>query len=338
LLWLDKRVFGIETVTMDAPLTAANVYGQVCHAILQGFFSSVKDGAVFPESHGILRATPDFQALLPEYRDLLEHCTDRVLNSLAGRKLSPFCGSTAGTGNSSVVVSPVAARLFRSQRGALLSRLKTCLTSFLCYFAGSHVMATEQAYNFVPEGENYYLNGRIDLVLNNKRETSQRLSTNEDFQPIIVDFKTGKMPDRKNCIVTVPKDSVTLGAELSDFQLPLYINLYEQNMGVPVNTALFFSINKAEPRVIIGSLRNQVTGKTMPAKDVIERDDDPDSRYSAIMDEVNDKVAQYAEALRTAVFARASKPDWQTCNGCERRFSCRTTYTVARSQFEALAI
>jgi hypothetical protein len=318
LLWLDKHVFGIETVSMEAPLTAANVYGQVCHAILQGFFTGIKDGAVFPEDRGILRATPDFQALLPEYNALLEDCTDRVLDSLAG--------------NSSLTVSPVAARLFRAQRWSLLSRLKTCLTSFLCYFAGFRIMETEKWHEATPRGnkpdsEDYYLLGQIDLVLNNKRETSQRLSTNEDFQPVVIDFKTGEPPKRADC--------VTL---LTDVQLPIYITLYEKNAGVPVDTALFFSINQAAPRVIIGSLVNQATGKTVPAKDIIERDDAPDSRYAVIMDEVNNKVSQYAAALRTAVFADAAKPDWQTCNTCERRFSCRTTYTVARSGFEELAV
>jgi hypothetical protein len=105
-----------------------------------------------------------------------------------------------------------------------------------------------------------------------------------------------------------------------------------------VSTALFFSINKAESRVIIGSLVNQVTGKTTPAKDAIERDDAPGSRYSAIMDEVDAKVAQYAAVLWTTMFTHAAKPDWKTCNECAHRFSCRTTYTVARSQFEELSV
>jgi hypothetical protein len=180
--------------------------------------------------------------------------------------------------------------------------------------------------------ENYYLGGKIDLVLSNKHETSQCLSSDEDFQPVIVDFKTGDPPKRADCVGT--EDD----AELSDFQLPVYITLYEQNAGVSVDTALFFSINKAEPRVIIGSIFNQETGKAVPAKDAIERDDDPGSRYAAIMGEVNGKITQYAEALRTAMFIHAPKPDWQTCNKCEHRFSCRTTYTVMRSHFEELAI
>jgi hypothetical protein len=168
--------------------------------------------------------------------------------------------------------------------------------------------------------------GKIDLVLSKTPET--------DFQPVVIDFKTGNPPARKDC---VGAESV----ELSDFQLPLYITLYERNAGVQpskqtaVSTALFFSINKAESRVIIGSLVNQVTGKTTPAKDAIERDD---PAYTAIMDEVDAKVAQYATVLWTAMFTHAAKPDWKTCNECAHRFSCRTTYTVARSQFEELAV
>jgi hypothetical protein len=291
LRWLDTQVFGVHTKSRDAPLTEPTVYGQLCHGALNLFFAGVKAGLAFPGNRGILQALGDSQALSPEYAELLESSLDQTLGALP----------VLPGGRPDNRVSLVASRLFRAQRSALRSRLTACLTGFLREAAGFRVMETEQWFEAAPEGADYYLGGKIDLTLNKTPEG--------DFQPVIIDFKTGAPPGKKECVKTGEGD-------VTDFQLALYSMLYEANTGVPVREARFFSISGAKASFIFGP------------------EEGPE--YAATMDEVKAKIAQYAAALREADCAAFAKPDWETCAACAHRFSCRTTYTVAPSSFGEL--
>jgi hypothetical protein len=118
----------------------------------------------------------------------------------------------------------------------------------------------------------------------------------------------------------------------------MYLSLAEANGCPPVQGALFFRIFKAEPRVILGTIRDGVDGTKKPARSAILRKEagespgeDGEDRFAAILAEFREKAGQYAEELRTGNFSVFSAGEKQ-CSQCSYQRICRTLYTVERER------
>lgn len=89
-------------------------------------------------------------------------------------------------------------------------------------FTGYGIMDLEVSY--AEERETIILTGTLD-----------RVSLTPDFYPVIIDYKTGRIPAKQNCIQTDDKI-------ISDFQMAMYIKVFEYNHhGNKVQNALFIN-------------------------------------------------------------------------------------------------
>jgi hypothetical protein len=213
-------------------------------------------------------------------------------------------------------VSALTARLFRSEEKNIRENLETFLAAFLRYFAGYRVAESETAWKL--ERDSYYLNGKVDCVLEDRRENAETPGA-----MTIVDFKLYTLPNRKDCDATGDEG-------LLNFQLPLYAVLAEEAGKKTVSAALFFSIIQAKPLPLFGVIDNTETGKSEPKeKDQILRTDDadPDNWYNHIMKEFWEKAGRYVEEINSGNFTTISD-SYKKCVSCAHNTVCRTSYRV----------
>jgi ATP-dependent helicase/DNAse subunit B len=201
LQWTFSRLLKLENVEIETGLMASNITGEVYHAVLNLFLEHLKetDEAIAAPINSGIEKKPVL-TLPPSYSNLLTHNIDAVFESFPRLPHSEH-----------QVMSMLTARLLRAEKALFFSRLENLLAEFTFRFAGFKVVASEENYTFPKD--NYFLNGRIDCILENN-------------SLVIVDFKTKYKPQQ----------------DLFDFQLPLYLLLTEESYKKEVHTGLFFSI------------------------------------------------------------------------------------------------
>jgi hypothetical protein len=300
--WLFAGLLRLESVRMETSLMAENIMGSLYHAVLNRFFNSVRE-------KGGLLAPPEGEALPGPYRGLLASSAAEVFDGLP---LLP---------GESRPLSALTVRFLRAGKEAAVKQTELLLAALLRYFGGFRVAGSEISYTLA-EG-NHYLMGKVDLLLTDESGGAA----------VIVDFKLNRLPRRADCIG---------GGErgLQNFQLPMYISLAEANGSPPVQGALFFRILKAEPRVILGSIRDSLEGTEKPGRGLIRRkqpgppprgEGEGEDRFAAILAEFREKAGQYAEEAGTGNFSVFSTGEKQ-CYRCAYQRICRTLYTVERER------
>jgi len=296
LKWLFERVLSLENVQIEASLMAENISGMVYHAALNLFFSAIKE-----KKEKLLSPLNSEQGLsLPDgYRALLKNCVDIIFNDFPSLQ-----------SNGKPQMSSLTARLLRAGKKHFQFNLENCIAHFLSYFSGCHVAGCETSYK--AERDSFFLNGKLDCILKN--------STNEY---IIVDFKLKSTPKRADC--TGDDENA-----ISDFQLPMYITLAEENEKIEVHTALFFSILNSTPEVIIGAVQDGETEITIPKKeeDQILRGGET---YKKIFEEFNNKTKQFADEISTGSFT-VFESEYNNCRSCDYNSICRTVYIINRER------
>jgi hypothetical protein len=282
---------------------AENIIGSLYHAILNRFFNSVKD-------KGGLLLPPDGEALPGPYRILLASSSAEVFDGLPHLP------------GESRPLSALTVRFLRAGKEAAVKQTELLLAALLRYFGGFRVAGSEITYTL--EGVNHYLMGKVDLLLIDERDEGAGAA-------VIVDFKLNYLPRRSDCIGKGERG-------LQNFQLPMYLSLAEANGCPPVQGALFFRILKAEPRVILGSIRDSLDGAEKPGRGAILRKlagesprEDGEDRFAAILAEFREKAGQYAEEAGSGNFSVFSTGEKQ-CYQCAYHRICRTLYTVERER------
>ena len=212
---------------------------------------------------------------IPKYRDWLRGYTDE-----AARHYPAFQG-------------PLAVPLLVSQSAAIAQRLGGLLEIEAAYFPGYAVAELEYPLEFVTG--NILFNGRLD-----------RVSLSPEGEPVIIDYKTGGVPSKKSSTHT--EDS-----PLEDFQMPMYISLYEEKTGHVVGGAFFMSINQREVTAVVGS-PGRKRGHTREA-------------YQETLDAFKNRVNEFAASVNSLDFS-PEKVDFQRCLGCTYKTVCRTTFLL----------
>ncbi|MDR2730983.1 MAG: PD-(D/E)XK nuclease family protein [Treponema sp.] len=298
LIWLFERVFRLENEQIGASLMAENISGMVYHAIINLFLTELRNkDEILPAP----QCKDEVSALPDEYKKLLEKCVEKIF-SLFPRLLE----------NGKIEMSALSARLLRAGKNNYYTQLQNFFSSFLSYFNGYRVIGSEVSYQ--AERETFYLNGKIDCILENARDNS---ATKGKYT--IVDFKLWNLPDRDNC--TGDTDNGLL-----NFQLPMYIQITEENEKLEIETALFYSILRQKVQVITGTISDLKGNIIIPKKDDdrIMRDGD---KFKKIMTEFNGKTEQFAADIQTANFP-FFEFDYNTCYECAYNRICRTTYKI----------
>ncbi|MFP3090398.1 PD-(D/E)XK nuclease family protein [Treponema sp. TIM-1] len=188
---------------------------------------------------------------------------------------------------------PLAVPLLVSQSAAIAKRLGRLLEVEARYFAGYAVAELE--YSLELAAGNLFFNGRLD-----------RVSLSPEGDPVIIDYKTGDTPTKK-------ESTHTEDSPLADFQMPMYTSLYEEKTNRAVQGAFFVSINQREVAAVIGS-PGKKRGHTREA-------------YQETLDAFNDYVKQFSAAVNSLNFS-PGKPELQKCLGCDYKAVCRTTFSL----------
>jgi hypothetical protein len=188
---------------------------------------------------------------------------------------------------------PLAIPLVVSQAKAITGRIKELLKAEAQYFAGYTVADLETRLGMVQDG--LYLNGILD-----------RVSVSPEGIPVIIDYKTGGTPSKK-------ESSESADSALADFQMSMYVKLYEAKTGVPVEGAHFFSINAHDITAVVGS-PGRKRGHTREA-------------YQETLDAFDGYTRQFRDALEAMDFA-PGETDFAACLGCDYRNICRSTFAL----------
>jgi len=300
--WLFENVFAIENARIETSLMAENLSGLVYHAILNNFFTELKnDSPLLGPAQ-----TDSGLSLPPSYRALLEKSINKVFDCF------PLLKS-----DGSPQMSALTARLLRAGKDDFIYHLDGCLSSFLSFFVGYRVAGSECSYKY--EEDTYILNGFVDCILKETRESTDKY--------VIVDFKLKNMPARRDCTT----DEET---PLTDFQLPMYITLIEKNEQFDVYTALFYSILDQKPLVLFGTIRDGNANKNIPSKEeeqIIRNSE----RYMKIFNEFKNKTEQFTKEISSGNFTVFPLEN-NDCYNCDYQRICRTVYIIDRENNNSL--
>jgi len=295
LKWLFNRI-GLENTEVEARLMPKYIYGNVYHAVLDLFFTELKNN-----NETLLKpCLSDGAAVLPlHYKELLKKCINKLFDGFPS--LQPH---EEKSGRSEI--SAVTVRFLRAAKEQFLFNLENCIIALLSVFSGCSIAGCEKWYQ--TQEEFYFLNGKSDCILRDK-----------NGKYIIIDFKLSDVPDRRNCTGQGEKG-------LCDLQLPMYITLAENNEDIEIEKALFFSIIKQIPQVIIGNVFDEINEINYPKNenDRIIRQDDA---YKQIMDKFQNIVKQFACEIKDGNFS-IYETDYKKCYDCDFRRICRKVYTV----------
>ena len=187
---------------------------------------------------------------------------------------------------------PLAVPLLVSQSRAIARRLRLLLNAEAEYFAGYAVADLEAPLEAVQGAA--LLNGRID-----------RVSVSPDDVPVILDYKTNAYPSKK--------DSSAVDGVIGDFQMPMYVRLYEETRRQSVGGAFFFSINKRDIGAVIGS----PGGKRGQSRE----------DYGPALEALEGYICRFCAALKRLNFA-PEEISVQDCAACVYKTVCRTAYSL----------
>jgi len=290
LKWLYERILGIGNVQIETSLTAENISGIVYHMVLERFLMQLKEKPLMKP------VISDKSPALPEsYQNLLGNCTDMVFNSFP-----------------EIPLSSLSARFLKAEKKQFMFNLEKCLVKFLSMFNGYIIKNCETWYRC--EHQNYYLNGKLDCILQDI-----------DEKYVIVDFKMASLPKRIDCIYREASGSA-VNEKPADFQLPMYITLTEENTKNEVSAALFYSILDLKAEVIVGTVNDMLTGTVYPKKenDRIYRTSEI---YKQLTGQFKQKVHQFMEEISTGNLT-VFESDQKICYQCRFNSICRKVYII----------
>ncbi|MDR2551884.1 MAG: PD-(D/E)XK nuclease family protein [Treponema sp.] len=184
---------------------------------------------------------------------------------------------------------------------AMNQRLRALLKTEARYFSGFEIEALEQTYGLSEKG--LRLTGRID-----------RVSLAEDGA-MIIDYKTGTPPSRPKSRTQKTESSGSSEAPgLEDFQIPMYIKLYEAAEGKRVSRAFFIGINKQEIIPVVGDLEGR--------RSICSRED-----YEPAMDALERGIDLFGRAVSALDFTPQIIP-FRVCVSCDYKTICRFLYSL----------
>jgi CRISPR/Cas system-associated exonuclease Cas4 (RecB family) len=181
---------------------------------------------------------------------------------------------------------------------AMTRRIYSLLRTEAKYFSGFAVDALEEKFSLVKGPIRF--TGTIDRV-----SLYPAAKVRNQGGALIVDYKTGKSPSQNDCVLS--------GGVLKNFQMPMYVLLYEEKTRQKVNGAYFFSINKNDIKQIVG---------TLPRKKGVSRE-----KYQETLDSVDEYSGRFRDALEALDFSPNPVP-FLKCVSCSYKSVCRSTYEL----------
>jgi RecB family exonuclease len=193
--------------------------------------------------------------------------------------------------NYEVFQGPLAAPILEAQARAITRRLCILLKTEARYFDGFEVGELEVKLESARGG--MLLNGIID-----------RVSVSPEGQPVIIDYKTGGEHSRK-------ASTESEKSSIRQFQIPLYVRLYEEHRGLRAGGAFFMLINRHELTAVMGRPEKK-RGLTR-------------EEFQKTLDALEERLEEFASAIERLDFSSPGIP-LKDCMGCPYRSICRTPF------------
>jgi hypothetical protein len=190
---------------------------------------------------------------------------------------------------------PLAAPVLNAQSRALAQRIVKLLETEARYFPRYAVADLEKEITRAGEIDSVpaLLTGRLD-----------RVSVSEDDEPIIIDYKSNDMPGKTDSLA---KED----GNISNYQMAMYVKLYEEKYPVKAGGAFFISIKKNDISAIIGKPRG---------KRGVSREE-----FQPTLDALEAGIRRFAEAV-TKMELSPLRIIRNNCSDCFYKKICRTTY------------
>ncbi|MDR0389908.1 MAG: PD-(D/E)XK nuclease family protein [Spirochaetaceae bacterium] len=186
---------------------------------------------------------------------------------------------------------PLAAPILASQSRAMAKKVSLLLQAEEKYFSGFAVGELEELFEFQEDG--ILLKGKLD-----------RVSISVTGEPYIVDYKTGGAP-------SIAESSFSAGEGLRDFQMAMYVKLYEKQRGQSVGGACFMRIRDHDATFVLGGPPGKRGGKR--------------EAYQETLDVLEEYTDTFRRALKELFFAPLAL-DFGTCLSCDYSAVCRTVF------------
>jgi hypothetical protein len=200
---------------------------------------------------------------------------------------------------------PLARPLLSSQAEGIAKKIGALLKTEGRFFNGCRVSDLEARLEL--------RRGRITF-----KGIIDRVSVTPEGDFFIVDYKTSKVPSFNQCAETEK-------SPLEDFQMPMYIRLYEETLQAQagaagearaVEGAFFFCINQHDVSVAVGELPGKKNKRTR-------------EEYRETMEALETYIERFHGALDRLDFSLERIP-YSRCQDCDYHTLCRSLYSLNR--------
>jgi hypothetical protein len=218
---------------------------------------------------------------LPEHLEEYQSWA-KAMTEAAAQEFHPFQG-------------PLAVPLLSAQSRAVSRRIAKLLETEARYFPRYTVADLEKSIDVVCEIDSVpaLLTGRLD-----------RVSVSEDDEPVIIDYKSNKTPSKKDSLAQEDEG-------VSNYQMAMYVKLYEEKHPVKTGGAFFISIKENDITAIIG--------KPQRKQGVLREE------FQPTLDALESGIRRFAGAV-TTMAVTPPRINWNDCSACFYKKICRTTY------------
>lgn len=302
--WLYSSVLKLGEDSLDSDLMSRFDIGNINHKLLEKFLNWCK------ESNGKKLPLTNEDGLFSD--ETTEKCIYDLMKTFVEQTITADYSMDFAK-------SPLTKVTLYSQQQKITDDIMTFLHTF-CKpqedkgFGGCTICSTEEWFSSSSQENKWNYSGRMDCVLSDDQE-----------EIYIIDFKTYNAPPISSCIAT--EDD-----QLKDFQIPLYMKLWNENHeSAKAENALFYSIPSLKSTIIVQPSAKKGRSHSVNSEEY-ERTLSVFDNYAA--DFFNHVENKQFTPETTDKNAPTYVEPFSHCSGCTYKSICRTVYSIKKGELK----